>query len=302
MPIIDYFNRPEYLLRPLQIYRRLLRPPHPSIHDLKRVILPWGVDFKIDPHSRDVVEYSLWSLGIYDLSLSETLWRLSDLGEIAVDIGANIGYTASIMAARVGKAGKVICFEPNPEVYQGLVENVKNWQEIEGWSQVQLSPVALSDRAGSGCLEIPQYNRAEASLIAASESRDRSITARTYSVELARFDDFWLGEKPKIGILKIDVEGHELNVFQGAEQFLSQHLIRDIVFEEHQYYPSEATRYLEQHGYTIFRLWKGFWRPLLRPPAYNKIHPWEPPNYLATLEPERAIARLNKRGWSILKR
>jgi FkbM family methyltransferase len=301
MPAIAYLNRPEYLLRPLQIYRRLLRPPHQSINELKTVVLPWGVNFKIHPHARDVVEYSLWILGIYDLSLSETLWRLTDPGEIAVDIGANIGYTASIMAARVGKAGKVACFEPNPEVYQELEENVKNWQEIQGWSHVQLYPVALSDRTGSGWLEIPQYNRAEAALIDSCARPDRPIAARIYSVALTRFDDFWPGEKPKIGILKIDVEGHEFNVFQGAEQFLSQHLIRDIVFEEHQYYPSNTTQCLEQHGYQIFRLWKGFWRPLLLPPTDRKIHPWEPPNYLATLDPERAIARLKKRGWRLFR-
>ncbi|MBD2578749.1 FkbM family methyltransferase [Oscillatoria sp. FACHB-1406] len=300
MPALEYFNRPEYLLRPRQIYRRLLHPPQQSIEELVKIVLPWKASLKIHPYPREVVERSLFIFGIYDLCLSETLWRLIDPGEITIDVGANIGYVASLMAARVGEKGKVICFEPNPEVYRELEENVKNWQETQGWQHLQLSPLALSDRAGSSTLKIPKYNRSAAALADAIAPADEE-TLQSYTVDLMRLDDFFAGTKPEIGVLKIDVEGHEFNVFQGAEQILSQHRIRDIIFEEHQSYPSAAMQFLEQKGYSIFRLWKGFWKPVLYPSSYDKNHPWEPPNYLATLEPDRAVTRLKQRGWKIFK-
>jgi FkbM family methyltransferase len=300
MAALDYFNRPEYLLRPRQIYRRLLHPPRQTIDTFKTVGLPWGVPLKICPRTEEVVERSVWIFGIYDLSLSEVLWRLTDPQETVMDIGANIGYTASLLAHRVGLGGKVICFEPHPEIYSELVENVKSWQHEKGWSHLQLHQIALSNRAGLGCLETPQSNRAAAALVSSETESETFKQKQSYSVNLQRLDSIWKEEDKQIGLLKIDVEGHEHQVFQGAEKLLSQGLIRDIVFEEHQLYPSQATRYLEQYGYQIFRIWKGFWKPILLPATDNRLHRWEPPNYLATLAPQRAIARFQKRGWKCL--
>ncbi|MDY6783007.1 MAG: FkbM family methyltransferase [Cyanobacteriota bacterium] len=297
MPTLDYFNRPEYLLRPFQLYRRLLHPPHQAINSFKTVLLPWGVPLKIYPKPEEVVERSVWIFGIYDLSLSETLWRLVDGRETVLDIGANIGYTASLLAHRVGVEGKVFCFEPHPEIYAELVENVKVWQEMKGWSQIQLHQIALSERSGLGCLKIPPTNRAAAALDFSQSENSSQKEGQSYSVPLQQLDEFWKEER-QIHLIKIDVEGHEYQVFQGAKQLLERGLIRDIVFEEHQIYPSKATEYLEKRGYHIFRLWKGFWKPILLPANYNRFHPWEPPNYLATIDPKRAVARFQQRGWN----
>jgi len=298
MSLIHYLNRPEYFLQPIQIYRRLLRPSRQLPDEFATISLPWGLPLKLRPHPAEPIEWSLWVMGIYDLSLSEAIWRLSDRGETALDIGANIGYTASLLAQRVGTQGRVLCFEPNPEVYEELSENVRMWREITAGSPISLSPLALSDRAGEGVLSIPPRNRGEATLL---ETGDRAENiAKTYPVELTTLDRF-LTEKDKIGVLKIDVEGHELAVFQGASQLLGRHQIRDILFENHDYYPSDVSNFLEQQGYTIFRIWKGFWQPKLKPPNYTVIHPWEPPNYLATIDPDRAFLRFKKRGWSLLQ-
>ena len=48
--------------------------------------------------------------GIYDLIVTEILWRLINKGEIAVDVGANIGYMTSLMAAKVASSGKVYSY------------------------------------------------------------------------------------------------------------------------------------------------------------------------------------------------
>ncbi|WP_395939890.1 FkbM family methyltransferase [Anabaena sp. FACHB-709] len=110
-----------------------------------------------------------------------------------------------------------------------------------------------------------------------------------------------LGDKYKlINILKIDVEGHELQVLQGAGNFISHQTIRDILFEEHHGYPSQLTEFLEKNGYRIFRIWKGFWKPILLSPTKTLIHEWEPPNYLATLDPKRAIKLFDEWGWKSL--
>lgn len=298
MALIDYLNRPEYLLRPQQIYHRLLNPRDQVFTDSQKVTLPWGATLLIYPDTQEVIERSLWIVGIYDLSLSEALWRAIAPGEIVLDIGANIGYMTSLIAAKVGLSGKVIAFEPNPEVYQELQYHIHTWRQQHNWSHIELSSLALSNQAGVGILNIPLQNRGEAALVDSAESvADHSL--RTYPVTLTTLDQFWQNRDEMISVLKIDVEGHELAVFQGAKKLLNQGQIRDIFFEDHAYYPSPATDFLEDQGYTIFRLWKGFWRPLLRPATYNAVHRWEPPNYVATRDPKRLLKQFKPWGWQV---
>lgn len=298
---INYqLNRPEYFLQPIQIYRRLRRPPEQSLYEFKDIKLPWGTPFRIRPHPDDKVEWSLWIMGVYDLALSEAIWRFIDLGETAIDIGANIGYMTEIMAERVGKSGRVIAFEPCPGIYEELEFNIQTWQDLKGWNPIELKKVALSNKTGTGLLRLPTYNRGEAAIVENKESVNTDETLNVYEVNLNQLDNI-LDRNTKIGVLKIDIEGHEFSAFQGAEKTLKSQQIRDIFFESHHGYPTPASEFLESCGYRIFRLWKGFWRPLLYPADYPLIHPWEPPNYLATLDGDRAQKRLKKRGWSILR-
>ena len=69
------------------------------------VQLPWEAQFTL-AGAEHGVESALWLQGVYDLALSEMLWRLIAPGEVVADIGANIGYVTSIMAAQVGSARK----------------------------------------------------------------------------------------------------------------------------------------------------------------------------------------------------
>jgi FkbM family methyltransferase len=303
MPLANYLNRPEYFFRPLQIWRRILRSQNPDDNRFKNVLLPWGVNIKISPASGEVVGRSLWAMGIYDLVVTEVLWRLIDPGEIAIDVGVNIGYMTTIMAKRVGKTGQVWCFEPNPEVYEELSENLKNWEETLGWSHIYAQKVALSNHSGVGVLSVPMRNREEASLVSpeqvmTEQTNDKSF--KTHTVFLEKLDDILKVQQP-IGIMKIDVEGHELAVLQGSTDVITNQQIRDIIFEDHSGYPSPVSQFLEDQGYTIFRLWKGFWKPRLEVPSKTLVHSWEPPSYLATKDPSRAKERLEKRGWYSLQ-
>jgi FkbM family methyltransferase len=304
MTLIDYLNRPEYIFRPFQLYHRLLHRNTSQPSSFQHILLPWNVSIKVCPSPTEVVGRSLCAMGIYDLVVTETLWRLIAPGETVIDVGANIGYMTTIMANKVGLNGKVWCFEPNPEVYEELSENLINWQETLGWNQIQAQKIALSNQSGVGVLSIPLRNREEAALSSPQDImtiQNQKDIYKTYTVSLARLDEV-LKTDESIGLIKIDVEGHELAVLQGATRLISRQCIRDILFEDHSGYPSPVSQFLEEHGYTIFRLWKGFWQPQLESPSKKLIHPWEPPSYLATKDVTRTKQRFNKRGWSSLKK
>lgn len=300
MQLPNYLNRPEYVFRPLQLYRRLLRSGNKETNQIEYIQLPWNVTIKICPSSNEVVGRSLWLMGIYDLVVTEVLWRLIESDETAIDVGASLGYMTTIMAKKVGQSGKVWCFEPNPEVYKELTENVINWQKNLGWNRINTEQIALSNKSGVGLLSVPSKNREEAALVSSQNLQSLEDISESYTVTLARLDEI-LKNSGYIGLMKIDVEGHELAVLQGATELINKQQIRDIIYEDHSGYPTPVSKFLEQHGYTIFRIWKGFWKPLLEPPTKKLFHEWEPPSYLATDEPTRAIELLKKRGWSSLK-
>ena len=295
-----FINRPEYIFRPWQVYHRFFKRNSNSVNKFQEVVLPWGLTIKIPMSTDDTLPRSILIYGIYDLSLTEVIWRLLELGENAIDIGANIGYVTSLMSAKVGRMGKVWCFEPNPEIYEELAINIANWG-IKGDSNIYHQQIALSNYSGYGVLNLTPKNRGEVFIDKNQQVANVQTNSRDACVvAIDRLDKFLEKEQNCIGVLKIDVEGHELEVLQGAGNLISKHHVRDIIFEEHNSYPSPLTDFLESNGYTIFRIWKSFWRPILESPSKNLIHPWEPPNYLATLNAERATERIKDWGWKCL--
>jgi len=288
---------PEYIFRPAQLLRRARRrfAPHPP--EVCR--LPWGLDLRLSPG--EMISRSIARKGIYDLVLTETVWRLLDEGEFALDVGAHLGYVTSLMAARVGGRGKVIGIEPHPDLFQELSRNAARWKGAPKSAEVVVLNVAASDVTGAGYLRIPpdwELNRGVASVLAQNQDLDESD--RKCAVRRERLDSL-LDANSRVGVAKLDVEGHEDAVLRGAEGFLGRGAIRDIVFEDFGRYPTAAMLLLEGFGYKVFSLAKALWGPRLAPADRSGVARWNDPNYLATLDPTRAIARLGKRGWAVLK-
>jgi FkbM family methyltransferase len=234
---------------------------------------------------------------VIDLAVTEALWRLAQERETAVDVGANIGYMTSLLARRVGAGGTVWSFEAHPALYEELVHNVGEWRRL---SETDFRPthVAISDRRGQLAIHVPEAfdeNRGLASVRAV----DGANTAET-RVECAPLDELVGGAR--VGVLKIDVEGHELAVLRGSQRLFEERRVRDCVFEEHHPYPTDVTRFLEERGYTVLRIARAFRGPLLLAPQSSAPRsPWEPTSFIASVEPGRARALLRARGWHSLR-
>lgn len=288
--------KPEYVFRPSQIVRRLGREiSHPS--EYEEVTLPWGLPIRVRP--RDTIGSCIWRLGVYELSVSEALHRLVDPGELAVDVGAHIGYMTSIMAIRVGPQGKVLAFEPHPATFDELIDNTKRWASMPGIGSTTVHRLALSDSSGVGILATPgdeSLERGTASLvhgIGASESR--------FAIDLRPLSEF-IAETEHVGVIKIDVEGHEHRVLRGALSLLERRGIRDVIFEDFRPYPTESTALLKYAGYSLFSVGLNFWGLVLDTGGVRRQRrPDYIPTYLATTDPNRAMRRLRKPGWASLR-
>jgi hypothetical protein len=123
-----------------------------------------------------------------------------------------------------------------------------------------------------------------------------------HPVDVSTLDALLYG-KDKIGVLKIDVEGHELAVLLGSVELLRNGHARDIIFEEHGMPPTPVMALLRENGYVVFHMGQRLRGPEIvdiRQPYIPKVA--HPPSFLATIDPQRALARLSERGWRVLRR
>lgn len=295
MPLRSLFQRlaqPYYVLRPSHLLHRLItaRQSEPR----RMVRLPWGLDIVAD-HD-ECVGRTIIRNGVFDLTVSEALSRLLAPGETGVDVGANIGHMTSIMAQRAGTKGQVIAFEPHPDVHRDLAANVAQWRAVKGVAPIEIHAVALSDEHGSGTLITKEHfahNRGAASLEVPRGPEEWVAE----EVTLKRLDQVVKGP---ISVIKIDVEGHELQVLRGATTLLKDKLVRDIIFEEHGCYPTPVTELLEGAGFTLFGLDRSFFGPRLRRPDDPLPAGNGDPSFVASTDPERVQALLTPIGWCAL--
>ncbi len=293
------FRRPEYLFRPRQVCLRLQRAftgPPPAC---ARVRLPWGETISVQ--TRETIGAGIWHYGIFDLIVTEAICRLLDAGETALDIGANIGQMTSLMRHKAGPQGRVVSFEPHPQLFTELAAFVQPETRRSNAAPVDLYQLALSNQAGVALFDVgPAWaeNRGLGK-VAATQSAENG---QKLKVRLATLDEI-LSPETQVGVCKIDVEGHESCVFQGAVRFFDERRIRDLIFEDLAENSNEMHHFLMERGFTLFALHSSLWRPQLLPLTSDRVRfqVSDGANYLATLAPERAIRRFQRAGWRVLR-
>ena len=299
MKILASLRRPEYVFQPSQFIRRLTFEFRSIQPKDETVVLPWGLPIQV--HPTEQIGSNIRRLGVLDLSVCECIWRLTDPGDRVIDAGANIGQMTSLMAARTGAGGEVIAFEPHPGIFHDLGQNISVWRSLPGLAPISSHCTALSDHEGTAALIVPRLFGSNHGTAYLEKGKETGPDTEKYVVPVGRLDT--VVGAGAIGLLKIDVEGHELKVLKGAERQLTSGQIRDIVFEDFGAPPTSASRLLESHGYTVWRIGNTLFGPILIPASTALPEPLvDSPNYLATRDPQRAAARIAKRGWAIYAR
>jgi len=288
--------KPWYIFRPRQLAMRLARAIRPCTEPIQVVTLPWGCRLRIDV--RETLGISIWTTGIYDLAVSEALIRLVSEGDLAIDAGANIGYMTSLLGVKAGSTGEVWSFEPHPIIGQVLASNIDMFAHSGLFARPKVFNGALSESNGNAQLVCPtdfDQNNGLASIGAASGNG-----AITFDVTTWRLDAM-VGDR-EVGVLKVDVEGHELKVFSGAADLLRRHRIKHIVYEDHSGSESDVHKLLKSFGYTVGQIGWTMRGPVLASLAGPCVHRhYEAPSYCATLDWNLAEACFRPRGWNVFR-
>lgn len=283
--------KPEFLYRPQQVLRRVFCTIPYSFVDIE---LPWGLPLRVN--CDELIGRRIWANGVFELAVSEVVWRLTRENHLCIDAGANIGYITSIMACRAGASGTVYTFEPHPAVYKNLTDNVHSWKKYN-IADVKLCESALSASCGIMELSVPASFAGNMGL----SSLCNGLACNSIPVRVETIDSI-VGPRGLVDLIKIDVEGHEASVIKGAGNTINRSAVRDIVFEDHHPYPSESSEFLIKNGYKIFLIQYSWFKPVLVDPkrirASSRID--DTTNYLATMDPERAFSKMRAIGWHCL--
>lgn len=149
----------------------------------------------------------------------EALIKSGTEGDVLLDVGASVGFTALAFAVNVSESS-VDAIEPHPEVCEYLDRNV----ELNSLDhQININNVAASDEDGTATLHV-SANRGNSSLYGNSLHDELNYEVNQVEVTKRRIDT--LLEEGVIqapDVIKIDVEGHGLSVLRGAERTIREY-------------------------------------------------------------------------------
>lgn len=169
------------------------------------------------------VGWTCFQTGRWEPHVERCIRRLLRPGDTALDIGANLGYFTAVMAESVGAGGRVWAFEPVPPTYDRLRLSIS----LNRFDHVTPVPFALGDSDGTDQITFDPRYTGSASFHADSQQEQ----SESHLIHVRRLDDLVAsGEVGRPGLIKIDVEGHELAVIRGAAETIAEAQPR-IIFE-----------------------------------------------------------------------
>lgn len=188
--------------------------------------------------------------GIYEPIETEFFCRQVKKNSVVIDIGANIGYYTLIAARSVGENGKVFSFEPNPVNFSILRKNIA----LNGYKNVEAVPMAVSNFTGKTKLYLSEDNSGDHRIYDSHDGR------QYLEIKTIALDDYFEDSSLSINLVKIDAQGCEYAIFQGAANLFKKNDVKVIVefwpvgLKMFGTEPEEFLNLLSEYGFHIFKL------------------------------------------------
>jgi len=182
-----------------------------------RVMAPFDVmghRMYLDPHFLGSTQMIR---GTYERETVEAFRKILKPGMTVVDVGAHVGFFTLLAARLVGRGGMVYAFEPNPQVFELLTRNIQEngYQDI-----VRAIPKAVSNRRDKRRLFVSKFDSGMSSFYPSLCATEDSLEVEVETVSLDGFiaEQGW----PKIDLVKLDVEGSEVECIEGMRHVIQQ--------------------------------------------------------------------------------
>lgn len=204
-----------------------------------------GAPIRVSPGAG--LRYLFRPMSAIDAPLFELIRGFVRRGQTVWDVGANLGLFAFAAAHRAGSSGCVIALEPDAWLLQ-LLRRSETLQP-ESSAPVQIVPAAVASSCGLRTFNIARRSRATNFLSGYGSTQTGGVSER-HTVVTVTLD--WLAQRlPRPDLIKIDVEGAELEVLQGAREVLRSArpvLLCEVCAEQ----SAAVTALLHELGYRIY--------------------------------------------------
>lgn len=199
------------------------------------------------------IEWSILSTGTYEDEISKLIHISLKPGEVALDVGGNIGLQSIRMAKCVGDQGMVYAFEP----LSYLQEKFRNNMKLNKASNVKLFPFALSNAESESDFKISTNNWNQGTF----SIKDTGGGSEIQHVLIKVADEIPdIKALNRLDLIKIDVEGFEYQVLLGLKHTLEKHKPRIIFEYDSNYWQSNGQNindcfdFLNTLGYTFYQI------------------------------------------------
>ncbi len=155
-------------------------------------------------------------------------------GMTFLDAGAHKGTYSMMAAALVGPRGLVVAVEPKAENCEAFTKALKAFEIAGGRARVALQQFALSSNPGTATLSA-----------LGTHIVDEARKTKTFSAEATTLDNI-VGEYGPFDLIKIDTDGHEMEIIHGATNSLKDGLITNILVEVSNFVYQDKDRLLSK--------------------------------------------------------
>lgn len=183
--------------------------------EVRRGGIRWAIDWS------DGIDLSIALLGAFERRVQRACRHHLPRGGVAIDVGANVGAIALPLARRVGPRGRVHAFEPTVRGVERIRRNLALNPDLASRVEVHHAFVAIEGAAIPESLPARWPVAADPSSAVAGHGGVACPTEGAATVVLDELLE--RGEFPRIDLIKLDVDGHEAAVLEGAESLLRRH-------------------------------------------------------------------------------
>ncbi len=167
----------------------------------------------IRPLGLSTLEREIILTGNHEPETIQAFAALLAPGMTVIDLGANIGQYTLVAARRVGPRGRVYAFEPTPS----LAEHARRNLELNGLDNATVHSVAVSDAPGRVTLHIIEAGEPNMNSIVNGCSDPKGLEVPTVTL-----DGFAADQSLRaVDVIKMDIEGAELQALRGADTLLT---------------------------------------------------------------------------------
>lgn len=207
-------------------------------------------ELKFKHQHRDVTLEMIDANQVHEMMIEQTFyehWLLSYIqktfnGGVLIDVGAHTGNHA-VFFSMFCNFELIIAYEPNAEAFDILEKNIQRNFDVDHDKRVYSINAALGDLTGEYTMKIHDQSRSGSAMVIPAEKKETNL------IQMLTLDDEVEKFERKISVIKVDVEGYEMEVLRGAEKTIAKHK-PDLFIETH-FNPFGIEQQLKHLGYEL---------------------------------------------------